>query len=144
MKHLLLSAVTAALMATTPLIAQEMKAETRNDLSYMRVEMYKFKPGTGMRRAEIEAKFMAAGKAAGTPEPTIIHNETGAWDAIYVFPLREGLKELEYRTSPTDAAFMNALAKSEGGMDKAKALRKEWNDTVENELDNIGHVHKPK
>jgi predicted Rdx family selenoprotein len=39
---------------------------------------------------------------------------------------------------------MNALAKSEGGMDKAKALRKEWNDTVENELDNIGHVHKPK
>jgi hypothetical protein len=82
MKHLLLSAATAALMVTTPLIAQEMKAETRNDLSYMRVEMYKFKPGTGMRRAEIETKFMAAGKAAGTPEPTIIHNETGAWDAI--------------------------------------------------------------
>lgn len=133
--------VTLLLLASGPALAQD-KVERNTALTYGTVEMFKFKPNTSRRVQELEDKyFIPAGRAAGLMDPVILHLNTGQWDAIYFFPTKLGLSVMEYRTSPEDVAFMSELGKLAGGADKAKAMIKEWEDSIDERVRHAGHVH---
>ncbi len=133
--------VSALLLAGVPALAQE-KVERNEALTFGTVEAFKFKPGTSQRVQELEDKFfLPAGRAAGLIDPIILHLNTGEWDAIYFFPTKLGLSVMEYRNSPDDVAFTAALGKMVGGVDKAKAMLKEWDDSIEKRVRHAGHVH---
>lgn len=135
-------AAMAMLLMTAPALAQDAKPQPRMNADSMMVDMVKFKPGTTARLAEIEKMFSQANKAANIPDPMVVHFQTGPWDAVYIFTLPGGFADLGYVRSPTDVAFMNALAGVAGGKDKAEALLKEWDAAIENRVSNIGHHHK--
>lgn len=139
----MIAAFTAAALAVAPAAAQDFKAETREGVDYVQIQMIKFKPGGGKRAQELEEKyFFAADKAAGNSYPVIVHPQTGDWDAIYMFPMKGGLADMQYRMSPSDAAFMTALAKSIGGKAKAEKMLEEWDGLAERRVTNVGHVHR--
>jgi hypothetical protein len=133
--------VAALLSVSAPTLAQD-KVERNAALTFGTVEAVKFKSNTSARVQELEDKyFIPAGRAAGLMDPVIVHLNTGDWDAIYFFPTKLGLSVMEYRNSPDDVAFMAALGKLAGGSDKAMAMIKEWDATIEKRVRHAGHVH---
>lgn len=116
------------------------KAEKVQGVRYAVVETIEAKPGA--RLWEIVSKhFNPAAKAAGLPLPMVYHAETGVPRTIIISELNGGTGDLEWQYTADDVKWMNALAKQEGGQDKAMALVKEYNDGIANRTRDLVHRH---
>ena len=135
-----LAATSAAAQTTPAAMPAPTKAEKVADVRYNTIETMTTKPGA--RTWTIISKhFMPAARAAGLPMPLVYHTETGESKTIVVTPLTGGMGDLEWSTSPDDVKFFAALAKQEGGMDKAMALYKEFNDGIATRSRELVHEH---
>ena len=85
--------------------------------------------------------FIPAARTAGVPVPIVYHSETGAVQTTIITPLPGGPDDLAWEVSPDDLKWMNALAKQEGGQDKAMALWKEYNDGIATRSRDVVHEH---
>ncbi|TKD53192.1 hypothetical protein [Sphingomonas baiyangensis] len=119
-----------------------MTATKQTNVRYAMVNMTKFKPGAARRANETISKtFMPSAKAAGIPMPSTYHPQTGEWDVIAIFPMADGISELEYSMTPSDAKWLAAMSKSLGGQDKAMALIDEYNGLIETNDRMLVHEH---
>jgi hypothetical protein len=129
---------TTATAQTAP--AFPTKAEKVTGVRYLVIETIEAKPGA--RLWEIISKhYMPAAKAAGVPNPQVYHVETGVPRTIIISELKGGPGDLEWQYTADDIKWMNALAKQEGGQDKAMALIKEYNDSIARRTRDIVHMH---
>ncbi len=138
------AAIAALCVPMASASAQELKAERMKDVTWHSVEFVKFHPGKRDRAMEIVEKYFAASDrdmSGGAPTVIDLHMQTGAWDAIVIFPMSGGPGDLSWATGPDEVKWMNALAKRAGGMDQAKALLKEWDTLVARSEDQIAHRH---
>lgn len=116
------------------------KAEKVKGVRYWVIETIEAKPGA--RLWEIISKhYMPAAKAAGLPLPQVFHTETGVPSTIVISGLTGGTGDLEWQYTADDVKWMNALAKQEGGQDKALALIKEYNDSIARRTRDLVHSH---
>lgn len=116
------------------------KAEKDADLRYFTIETITAKPGARLWTI-LSKHFIPAAQAAGIPVPVVYHTETGESRSIVISPLTNGPGDLAWQVSPEDLKWMNALAKQEGGEDKAMALWKEYNDGIEHRSRELIHQH---
>lgn len=116
------------------------KAEKDPDLRYFVIETITAKPGARLWTI-ISKHFMPAAKAAGIPTAIVYHTETGESRSIVISPLTDGPGDLAWQVSPEDVKFIDALAKQEGGPEKAMALWKEYNDGIEHRSRELIHQH---
>ena len=134
------SAQTTPAPAAPPAAAMPTKAEKVADVRYYMIETMTAKPGARLWTI-ISKHFTPAARAAGLPIPVVYHTETGESKTIIVSPLTGGTGDLEWSTSPEDVKFLAALAKQEGGPDKAMALVKEYTDGIATRSREIVHEH---
>lgn len=69
--------------------------------------------------------------------------ESGPWDTTVYIKLEEGYGTLEYADSPQGVAFMEALAKQEGGEDAARKVMKAWVSHIARDSQDLAHMHLP-
>ena len=127
--------------APAPVIAQELKAEREENVTYYRIEMVKFHHGKRARAAELVDKYFAPADRDVGGTVVDLHLMTGDWDFITMFPMTGGPADLTYTTSPDDVRWMTALRKRAGGADAAKKLTDEWDTLVAKREWHVGHTH---
>lgn len=110
---------------------------------YLTIETITAKPGAQLWKI-ISEHFTPAARAAGVPVPTVYHSETGPAQTTIITPLTGGMADLEYDFAPDDVKFMAALAKQEGGQDKAMALLQQYQDGIATRSREIVHEHIAK
>ena len=140
-KILALSLCIASATVPSSAIAQEMKVEREENVTYHRVEMIKFHHGKRPRAAELVNKYFAPTDREMGGTVIDLHLMTGDWDFITLFPMSGGPADLTYITSPNDVRFMTALAKRAGGTEAAKKITDEWDTLVAKREWHIGHTH---
>ena len=69
--------------------------------------------------------------------------ESGAWDSTAYIKLEDGYGELEYATSPSNAAFMASMAKQEGSKEAAEKVMKDWVSHIDSTSSDLAHMHLP-
>jgi hypothetical protein len=149
MKKLVLGLTAAIAVAALPVaysasFAQAPQAQRMQNVSFHTVEFIKFKEGKRERAGEmVEKYFVPAATASKTPEPVEYHLDSGEWDYVLFWPLKGGLSDLEWQTTPDDIAWMKSLATVAGGEPQAKALMEEWNGLINRRVRAVAHHHKP-
>lgn len=137
----LLAVPAAAQTASAPPAATLPTKPTKvQDVRYLSIETLTPKPGAALWKLMSE-KLIPAAKAAGLPVPVVYHAETGAPHTIVITELTGGLQDLEYEYTAEDVKFMAALAKQEGGAEKAFAVMKQYTDSIETRSREIVHLH---
>ena len=115
----------------------------RENADYLNIVMVDIKPGKRGRAEEIIREyFRKASKAAGTPEPYLVHLQTGSWDFIVAWDMKDGPVELTYTGTPNGKKWFAALTELAGGEDEARAIQEEYSSLVARTSSMIGHHHR--
>lgn len=122
-----------ALCCAIPAIAQERVPGKAVSISYV-----KFKPNMADRINEIESKYFdPAAEKIGT-RPIVIRMASGEWDREYIFPMRGGMAELDFKTNKDNDAWMAEVDRLAGGAGMAKKLLAEWDAAVDHQKSEYG------
>ena len=82
---------------------------------------------------------MKASDAAGTPKPYLVHLQTGSWDFLVAFDLKDGPVEYTYTDTPNGKKWFAALSELTGGDDKAQALWDGYQSLIVRSNSMLGH-----
>ena len=126
-----------------PAMAFPTTAKKVEGIRYLTIETITAKPGAQLWKI-ISEHFVPAARAAGVPAPVVYHSETGSSQSTIITPLTGGLADLDYEFAPDDVKFMAALARQEGGQDKAMALIQQYQDGIATRSREIVHEHIAK
>ena len=133
-----LAAIPAAVLAD----GHEEGPTIRENVDYLDIIMIDIKPGKRGRAEEIiDDYFSKASKAAGTPEPYLVHLQTGSWDFLVAWDMADGPAELTYTNNPDGAKWFAALTELAGGEEEAQALWDEYQSLIARSTRMIGHHH---
>ena len=144
-KHVSALAVAIAMCATatSAVAAEEMEARKHKNAMYATMTLVDYKAGmSGKAYGLIKDHFMPAGKAAGTPGPWTMHLQTGEWDAVFFWEMKDGPVGFEWSDSPNDVKWMKALIKQEGSEEAAMKIIKDYQSTIARSNTMFGHHHK--
>lgn len=100
-----------------------------------------FHPGKIERAQEIiRDHFAPAAAAAGTSVPAMLlwHN-TGDYHLTVVWKL-DGLSDLEWKISPDQAKWFQAMAQQAGGMEQAQAIMQEYEGLIAKAETHLAHT----
>ncbi|AOL94628.1 hypothetical protein [Porphyrobacter sp. LM 6] len=118
-------------------------AKPAEEVTWARVVMTRFHVGKRDRGIEIIKDYFAKADAmAGTGSGIHgIHLDTGAWDMIYVFPMKGGPGEMAERNSPEGAKWMEQMVKLAGSKEAAEKIIAEFDTLVAQQITEVGHAH---
>ncbi|WP_341711935.1 hypothetical protein [Erythrobacter sp.] len=136
----------ASILAAIPTAAlaehHEEGPTIRENAEYMEVVLVDIKAGKRNRAEEIiENYFQKASKAAGTPMPYLVHLQTGEWDFIVAFDLKDGPIEYTYTGSPNRKKWWAAMVEIAGGEKQAQAVWDEYQSLIVRSTSMLGHHH---
>jgi hypothetical protein len=136
----------AGVLAAMPTAAladhHEDAPKIRENAEYMEIVLVDIKAGKRDRAEEIiRDYFMKASKAAGTTAPYLVHMQTGEWDFIVAFDLKDGPVEYTYTDTPDRKKWWAALVDIAGGQDKAQAIWDEYQSLIVRSNSMLGHHH---
>lgn len=125
-----------------PALSQDLpKAERRENAAYYEALFVKFKPGKADEAyGYIYDHFVKADQKIGR-KVMAFDLQTGDWDMVVFFPLKEGVAELNWSTTPTDEAWWKALAEQAGGAEKAQSMFQAYLETVAFSKSEVAHTH---
>ncbi|PHR62456.1 MAG: hypothetical protein COA47_03520 [Robiginitomaculum sp.] len=134
--------VSGALLLPVSATAQD-ALKKRENVSYYRVVNFDFKPGHNDAAWEILYDKIAPAVRSMDKEFVALDWDSGPWDSTVYIVLEEGYGTLEYSDSPQGAAFMEALAKQEGGKEAAEKVMKDWVSHIARDSQDLAHAHLP-
>lgn len=142
----LASIATALSLAAVPAVAladhHEEGPTIRENAEYMEIVMVDIKAGKRDRAEEIVRDyFMKATAAAGTQQPYIVHLQTGDWDFLVAWDMKDGPVAFTYTDTPDGKKWRAALAEVAGGEDEAKAIWEEYQSLIARTNSMFGHHH---
>lgn len=135
---------TGAAFAAPSLMAQdELVAKKMENVDYYNMTMVRYHAGKSRRAFDmIKDHFMPAFKKAELEGPWIMHFQTGRWDAVLFWDMKDGPAGMAWQMSPNGVKFQTAFREQEGGKDKVKALFDEYSALVAESDSMIGHNHQ--
>ena len=132
----------AAIPAAASADGHEEGPTIRENVDYLDIIMIDIRPGKRGRAEEIiDDYFSKASKASGTPEPYLVHLQTGSWDFLVAWDMADGPAELTYTSNPDGAKWFAALTELAGGEEEAQALWDEYQSLIARSTRMIGHHH---
>ncbi len=138
-------AATAALtlsLSTASMAQDDDGPQKYENAEYLSMVLVDYKPGMRTRALEIiDEHFVPAAKKAGVPPVWAMHMQTGGWDAVFFWSMKNGPADMEWFRSPNDVKWMAAFAELEGGKENAGKLMKEYQSMVARTNVMIGHHH---
>lgn len=142
----LTSICVAAALAAIPAVAlaehHEEGPTIRENAEYLNIIMIDIKPGKRDRAEEIiENYFSKAAKAAGTQEPYLVHLQTGSWDFIVAWNMKDGPVQLTYTSNPDGKKWFAAMSELAGGEEQAQAIWDEYQSLIARSNSMLGHHH---
>lgn len=126
---ILISILACFLFSISGLHAQEeMKAEKYENPQWYWIVKIDFAPGKMNRAKEIvEDYFMKASEDAGTPTPAMaLDMNSGEYDMMVVWHMKDGIEAMNWKTSPDDVKWFQAMAKVAGSPEKAQEVWQEY------------------
>ena len=141
MKKLLIAAAALGLgLGATPAYADHHEAPELREVDWYRVQFIKWKEGKSGRAHEIIAMFEKVDKALGWNDVIDFHMGTGEWDSVVAMKMRQGIASMGWKSNPDGDKWDAEFAKQVGGEDKAKALFAEFDDCIDEQRTEIGHI----
>jgi hypothetical protein len=96
-----------------------------------------YKPGTVETAREIIQKYESASEKAGTPSPVIYWFESGKYDMVVTWELKNGPDDLNESWSPADESWWAALVSQEGSEEAARQLHASYQDLIDSSITNV-------
>ena len=124
----------------TPAQAQdeEPEAQRYEDVTWNEVVLVDFKAGEEGRAMEILSDHMIpASKKAGTQVPRHIELQTGPWDLMVIWTMKDGPSEMAWETSPGQAKVQKAMLEMLG-QEKAQKISDEISSVIARSTSFIG------
>jgi len=142
-RSILAGAFVAALLvigAPDAYAQEEAPEPTRfENVDWHSVEMLRFKPGQQGRAMEIiDDHFIPTSQKAGTNLPVMIELQSGEWDVMMVWPMKDGPSAMEWEISPDGIKWRTAPNEAMGGAEKADALWQEYMSLIDDAPSYIG------
>lgn len=146
-KTLVSAGALALALAVVPVAAQaqsETQAQSDDEVTWARVTMTRFHTGKRDRAIQIIKDYFAKADAmAGTGSGVHgIHLDTGAWDVIYIFPMKGGPADMAKQGTPEDAKWMAEMIKLAGSEEAANKIIAEFDTLIAMQVTEVGHAHK--
>jgi len=143
--RLLISALGIALLLSMAGLAMPAQAQEEGpqpqryeDVTWNNVVLYDFKAGKGDRAMEIIGDhYDPAAKKAGIQIPHSVQLQTGPWDLMMIWTMKDGPSEMAWETSPWDVKAQKAMV-GMLGQEKAQEIVDEFDNTVARETSFVG------
>lgn len=146
-KLLLATAAFGLALPAAPVLADDHEKADRQlaEVDWYRINMIKWKHGKGDRAHEIIDMFEKVDIALGRNDVIDLHMNTGEWNSIVAFKMKEGIQGMAYQRTGEPDEWDIEFAKQVGGEEKAKELMAEFESLIAVEERHIGHIdHPPK
>ena len=117
-------------MVSVPGLFAQGVAEKRQNAKYYSVGFTKFKKGKMERGIEIIQKYYWPVDQKIGRNVMPFDFMTGEWDHIVFFALEDGMSELDWKQSPSNAKWWNGLVKELGSEEKVKEIMTEFDSCV--------------
>lgn len=113
------------------------KPEKYSDVVWHKVSVVDYKPGKVGEAKMIIAKFQSAAATAGTSIPVEHWFDTGKYDIMVIWELKDDPAELEWIWSPDAVNWWNALVAQEGSEAAAQKVQDDYNALIASSTTNI-------
>lgn len=112
--------------------SQEVTAEKYDNVEFYSISYFDWEDGKAEdAKKMIEEYFKPSARDAGQQLPVMeLDLMYSDWDHMVVFPMEEGLEVFEWKTSPADAKWMNALQKRLGSKEKVQEMWEQFGSYV--------------
>lgn len=125
--------ILAFLCCFYPSSGQEVKAEKFENVEFFSVTLFKWEDGKRddamkMINEYFKPSAQDAGQRLPVMELDLLYSD---FDHMVIFPMEEGLEVFEWKTSPADAKWMNALQKRVGSEEKVQEMWVEFGTYVD-------------
>lgn len=128
--------------ALHPVHADEPQTAPKSEVVWHTITVVDYKPGTNETALAIIQKFESASRASGTSSPDIHWLESGKYDLVITWKLKDGPADLKGRWSPDGDAWWNALVDQEGSEEAAAKLQSEYNDLIDSSITSVARKAK--
>jgi hypothetical protein len=131
----------ACLTLTIQLSAQERKAKKYDKPVWKNIVMVDYHSGKMDRALDIiDNHFKKAAKQAGTTTPMRMVMQTGEYDVLLIWDMKDGIESMNWERSPDSVKWWAALSELEGGADKAQALMDEYQSLIRSATSDLAMV----
>jgi len=111
--------------------AEELKPKKLENVEFLSMSYTDFKPGKADRAMEmIREHYLPASKKAETPVPYIVRLQSGEWDMITTWTLKDGYSSMEWELSADGIKWMEAFRQQEG-KEESEKIRDEFNSLIQ-------------
>lgn len=110
----------------------------------VRVVYLKLEDGKFDRFSEIMKTYDEITTSAGQKPVQTFHMMSGAWPIMAILPIEGGMADLDFKTSASDAKWMDAAIKKLGSKEAFDTLDKEFNALIADSTSELGHWHDAK
>lgn len=136
-----LALLIALAFSTSPAVAQEDDNTPKKyeNVDWNNVVLVNFKPGKADRAIEIISQhFMKASEAAGTSMPVLVEMQSGEWDMMLIWTMKEGPASMEWERSPDNVKWRQAMMEQMEGEEEMADLWDEYTSLIANSTSYIG------
>jgi hypothetical protein len=113
------------------------KPDKYSSVVWHKVSVVDYKPGKEVEAKKIIAKFQSAAVTAGTAVPVEHWFETGKYDIMVIWELKEDPADLEWTWSPDGVEWWKALVAQEGSEEAARKVQDDYNSLIASSTTNI-------
>ena len=132
-------ALIAPLFLSTLLFAfpEEPIPSANNNVLWHSITMIDYTPGNVEKAKALILKFETASVIAGTALPVVYWFESGKYDLILTWKLKEGVTDFQGKWSPYGESWWMALVELEGSEEAAMKLQTDYNDLVASSVTSV-------
>lgn len=143
-KLIIAAAVLAAPLALAPASAQDgMDAQPEiANKDWYNVVYYDFKPRKTGAALDLIKEFIAVDRELGLEPPMMIRLNTGEYDAMVIFPMRQGIAQMGWKSNPSGQKWNDAFAKRLGGREKVSEHWEKFAATIDRTSSDIGYYDR--
>jgi hypothetical protein len=87
-------------------------------------------------------EFVETDRAMNREPPMLVRLDTGPYDVMILFPMRQGIAAMGWANNPMGDAWREKLTERLGGPEKLREHWEKYGETIANSTSAIGHVDK--
>lgn len=129
-------------LGTSVFAQDEEPAPKKHDATWHRVVMIDLKPGKATEASKIIARYESAAGTAGTPMPQLYWLETGSYDIMLIWDLKEGPSALEWSWSPDGVKWWKTFVAQEGSKEAAEKVQDDYRSLISRSTSQLMRMDK--